>query len=79
MTDIQASRTLADLEVEKLRKEIAALKPDADFAMDKFLADVSDRRDDGGINVHVPIHFVGGDEWHLRAPNFGAHRPSRPT
>jgi hypothetical protein len=75
MTDIQASQTLADLDIEKLRKEIRDLKPYADFAMDQFLTDVSDRRDDRGINVHVPIRFVGGDEWFLRAPTFGSTPP----
>jgi hypothetical protein len=32
---------------------------------------VSDRRDAGGINIHVPIRFEDGEKWILRIPSFG--------
>lgn len=34
------------------------------------MGDVSDRTDDGGINLHVPIKFESGEEWLLRIPSF---------
>jgi hypothetical protein len=59
-SDNQASETIADLDVEKLNKEILALEPGGNFTVEKRLGDVSDRRDDGGINIHLPIKFEGG-------------------
>lgn len=48
------------------------LKPGINFTLDKQLGDVSDRDDDdGGINIHVPLRFEGGEEWLLRLPSFG--------
>jgi hypothetical protein len=70
-SDNQASETIADLDVEKLNKEILALEPGVNFAMEKRLGDVSDRRDDGGINIHLPIKFEGGKKWLLRIPSYG--------
>lgn len=70
-TDRQASETLADLDVQKLVEEVAALRRGTKFATGECSGDVSDRRDDGGINIHVPIRFEGGEEWLLRIPSFG--------
>ena len=70
-SEVQASQTLADLDVAKLEKEVAALRPGATIALDQCLSDVSDRTDDGGINIHVPVRFEGGEEWLLRIPSFG--------
>lgn len=69
-SDNQASETIADLDVEKLNKEILVLEPGVNFTVEKRLGDVSDRRDDGGINIHLPIKFEGGKEWLLRIPSF---------
>ena len=68
-SDNQASETIADLDVEKLKKEILALEPGENFTLEKRLGDVSDRRDDGGVNIHIPIKFEGGKEWLLRIPS----------
>jgi hypothetical protein len=68
---MQPAQTLADLDIEKLRREVAALKPGSNFVMSQHLGDVSDRLDDGGINIHIPLKFEGGDEWLLRIPSYG--------
>ena len=68
-SDNQASETIADLDDEKLKKEILALEPGENFTLEKHLGDVSDRRDDGGVNIHIPIKFEGGKEWLLRIPS----------
>jgi len=47
----QASETIADLDVEKLKEEILALEPGENFTLEKRLGDVSDRRDDGGTHT----------------------------
>jgi hypothetical protein len=70
-SDKQASETIADLDVDKLNKEILALEPGVNFTVEKRLGDVSDRRDDGGVNIHLPIKFEGGKEWLLRIPSYG--------
>jgi hypothetical protein len=71
VSDNQASETIADLDVDKLNKEILALEPGVNFIVERRLGDVSDRRDDGGINIHLPIKFEGGKEWLLRIPSYG--------
>jgi hypothetical protein len=70
-SDNQASETIADVDVEKLNKEVMALEPGVNFTLEKHLGDVSDRRDDGGPNIHIPIKFEGGKEWLLRIPSYG--------
>jgi hypothetical protein len=70
-SDKQASETIADLDEEKLNKEILALEPGVNFTVEKRLGDVSDRRDDGGVNIHLPIKFEGGKEWLLRISSYG--------
>lgn len=69
-SDRQASETIADLDVAKLKKQISALEPGEKFTLEKRLGDVSDRTDDGGINIHIPITFEGGKQWLLRILSF---------
>jgi len=73
-SDTQASETIADLDVEKLKKEILALEPGKNFTLETRLGDVSDRTDDGGINIHIPIRSEGAKDWLLRIPSY-ADRP----
>jgi hypothetical protein len=68
---------LADLDVERLKKEIAIIRPGSSFVVDVSHGDVSDRTD-AGINIHISINFETGEEWLLRIPSF-ADKPEPAT
>jgi hypothetical protein len=70
-------QTLAELDVDRLKKEIAMIRPGSAFVVDMSKGDVSDRTD-AGINIHVRINFETGEEWLLRIPSF-AERPEPAT
>jgi len=65
----QKWQTLADLDVERLKKEIAIIRPGSTFHIDVSNGDVSDRTD-MGENIHLPVKFETGEEWLLRIPTF---------
>jgi hypothetical protein len=70
-------QTLAELDLDRLKKETAIIRPGSSFVVDMSKGDVSDRTD-AGINIHVRINFETGEEWLLRIPSF-AERPEPAT
>jgi hypothetical protein len=70
-------QTLTELDIERLKKEIAIIRPGSSFVIDVSHGDVSDRTD-AGINIHVSISFETGEEWLLRIPSF-ADKPDPAT